>query len=121
MGNDTLTGGAGADIFVFNTKLNATTNIDTITDFDVVNDTIWFENGIMTKLGVVGTLNANAFWSGADVTTAHDADDRIIYDTTTGALYYDADGSGSASVAVQIALIGTTTHAALTYADFVVI
>lgn len=36
------------------------------------------------------------------------------------AVYYDADGSGS-GVAVQIALIGTTTHTALTAADFLVI
>ena len=32
-GNDTLTGAAGADTFLFNTALNAATNLDHVTDF----------------------------------------------------------------------------------------
>ena len=120
-GNDTLVGGTGLDKFVFNTALNATTNKDTITDFNVVDDTIQLENGIMTRLGLTtGTLASAKFWKGAGVAAGHDADDRIVYNTTTGALYYDADGNG-AGAAIQIALIGTATHAALTNADFVVI
>ena len=35
-GNDVLTGAGGADKFLFNTVLNASTNVDTITDFDAV-------------------------------------------------------------------------------------
>ena len=65
--------------------------------------------------GAVGGLSANQFWSGPGVVAGHDADDRIIYNTTTGALYYDADGSGSGT-AVQIALLGVT-HPALVYTD----
>ena len=60
------------------------------------------------------------FRSGARVTTAGDANDFIIYNTTSGDLYYDADGSGAAAT-IQISLIGTSTHAPLTNADFVVI
>lgn len=120
LGNDTLTGGTGADYFVFNTTPNGILNKDTITDFNVVDDTIRLENSIFTKLVTTGTLNSSMFRSGAGITTAGDSNDYIIYNTTSGVLYYDADANGAAA-AVQIALIGTSTHAALTNADFVVI
>jgi Ca2+-binding RTX toxin-like protein len=64
-------------------------------------------------------MAGTAFVSGAGVTTAGDADDRIIYDTTTGNLYYDADGVGGA-VAVQFAWI-TTIPAGLDASDFEII
>lgn len=44
LGNDTLTGGAGQDAFVFATALNASTNVDTITDFGTGGDQIWLDN-----------------------------------------------------------------------------
>ena len=58
------------------------------------------------------------FVKGAGVTSAADSSDRIIYNTTSGALFYDADGLGG-TAAVQIALIGN--KAILTSDDFVVI
>ncbi|MGO4572868.1 M10 family metallopeptidase C-terminal domain-containing protein, partial [Microvirga sp. 2TAF3] len=51
LGNDVLTGGAGKDIFVFDTKPNKKTNLDTITDFNVKDDTIWLDNAVFKKLG----------------------------------------------------------------------
>ena len=81
-GNDTLTGNAGNDFFLFNTALNAATNVDTIADFVVANDTIRLENAIFTGLAA-GTLNADAFHVGA---AAADAEDRVIYNNATGAL-----------------------------------
>jgi Ca2+-binding RTX toxin-like protein len=112
LGNDTLYGGNDADSFVFNTTLGAG-NIDTIGDFNIAADTISLNNTIFTTIAL-GTLAANAFVIG---TTAADADDRIIYDPTTGALYYDADGNGGGA-AVQFATLATGL--ALTNADFVV-
>ncbi|EJM99236.1 calcium-binding protein [Phyllobacterium sp. YR531] len=114
-GNDILTGGAGNDAFVFNTVANSSTNRDTITDFNVPSDTIWMDNAVFTALGGNGGLSAGAFHIGAG---ANDAADRIIYNSTTGALYYDADGSGSGA-AVQFATL--TKGLALTNADFLVI
>jgi Ca2+-binding RTX toxin-like protein len=118
LGNDTLTGGAGVDYFLFNTPLNGTNNKDLITDFNVTDDTIQLENDVMTAIGLsTGTLAASEFYVGA---AAHDANDSIIYNKSTGALYYDADGTG-ASAAIQIATIGTSSHASLTNADFWVV
>ncbi len=118
LGNDRLTGGAGSDLFVFNSTPNATSNRDTITDFNVRDDTIQLENSVFTALGSrTGILNATMFKTGTN-NAAGDESDRIIYNQSTGALFYDADGTG-ASAAVQIALIGNQAN--LTVADFVVI
>jgi Ca2+-binding RTX toxin-like protein len=120
-GNDTLTGGNGADRFVFNFAPNATTNKDTITDFTSGTDKIQLSKAVLTALGsTLGALATGQFWSGAGVIVGHDGDDRIVYNTTTGALYYDADGSGSGA-AVQIALLGATTHPGLLYTDLQII
>ena len=120
-GNDTLTGGAGSDKFIFDTA-PGTGNIDTITDFVSGTDKILLDDDIFTALGITGTaagaaLTAGKFHTGA---SALDTLDRIVYNSSTGALYYDANGSVSGQN-VQIALIGTTTHPALTASDFLVI
>ncbi|MEJ1119227.1 calcium-binding protein [Phyllobacterium sp. CCNWLW109] len=114
-GNDTLSGGLGNDAFLFNSAPNSGTNRDTITDFNAVADTIWVENAIFTALGTTGTLAAAAFHIGA---AAADASDRIVYNSTTGALTYDSNGS-AAGGATQFATLGTGL--ALTSSDFLVI
>lgn len=112
-GSDTLTGSTGADIFAFTTALGAA-NVDSITDFVVVDDTIRLGNAVFTGLAG-GALNANAFFIGA---AANDASDRIIYNSATGALLFDADGNG-AGAAIQFATL--STGLAMTAADFVVV
>jgi uncharacterized delta-60 repeat protein len=120
LGNDTLTGGAGADTFVFESVPNARSNRDTIVDFQTGIDKLQLSKSVYAALGTPGTLDVTQFWSGAGATAAHDASDRIIYNATTGALYYDADGIGGVA-AVQLAILGTTTHPALAFSDVVVI
>lgn len=90
-GNDTLTGGVDADAFVLNSTLNALTNVDIITDFEVGVDKIRVENAIFTKLTATGTLNSDLFAVG----DAAEGDDYIVYDGATGALFYDTNGSAS--------------------------
>jgi Ca2+-binding RTX toxin-like protein len=121
-GNDVLTGGAGIDWFIFDVAANATTNKDTISDFVSGVDVLQFSRAIFTGMSAasLGALSIDAFWSGSNATAAHDATDRLIYNNTTGALYYDADGTGTGA-AIQVALLGTTTHPALTYIDFVIV
>jgi len=91
-----------------------------VTDFVSGVDKLQFSAAVYSGLGGIGDLAPGQFWSGAGVTGGHDADDRIVYNTKTGVLYYDADGSGSGA-AVQVALIGAATHPALAYADLGVI
>jgi len=47
------------------------------------------------------------------------ADDRILYDTASKSLFYDADGAGGAA-AVKFATIGTLTGS-LDHTDFFVV
>lgn len=116
IGIDTLTGGSGYDHFVFDTKPSSS-NYDVITDFNVTYDTIRIENAVFTKAGKTGTLASGAFWKSKSG-KAHDANDRFIYDTDGGQLYYDADGSGRGA-AVKFAQL--KAGLALTYKDLVVI
>jgi Ca2+-binding RTX toxin-like protein len=115
LGMDILTGGTGNDKFVFNTKLGPT-NVDTITDFNAggngnqSNDLIILGADIFGALG--NSLDASEFvinTTGA----ASTAGPQIIYNSLSGALFYDADGVGGAS-AIQFATIqilaGTLDH-----------
>jgi serralysin len=87
-GNDMLVGGEGCDIFLFNSSLNALSNVDTVADFSVPDDTITLENAVFAALTAIGTLAAETFHIG---NAAHDADDRIVYDPATGTLTYDSN------------------------------
>jgi len=60
-------------------------------------------------------LGLGAFVVGS---TALDADDRIIYNQGTGALYYDADGRRRRRAVHFATLSG---HRAITISDFMVI
>jgi len=117
-GKDTLTGGGGKDTFIFNT---APTSRDTITDFGhSEGDKIQLSKAVFKGFAYTGALHADDFYAAAGATTAHDATDRLIYNTTTGILYYDADGKGGAA-AVELALLGASTHSTLVYGDFLII
>jgi Ca2+-binding RTX toxin-like protein len=111
-GNDTLTGGAGADQFVFTTAITGGTNVDIITDFTVNVDKIVLDHSIFNALDT-GTLADAAFTSGAET-----ASSRIVYDANTGHVSYDADGSGGAA-AIQFATVAA--HLSLTAKDFMII
>jgi Ca2+-binding RTX toxin-like protein len=110
IGNDCMDGGAGSDRLVFASSLGAS-NVDTIDGYSAVDDMIALDDAFFTAIGALGTLAAGAFTNG---TAATEADDRIIFDSATGALLYDADGNG-AGAAVQFAtltnLVGSVTHA----------
>lgn len=111
---DVLTGGAGADQFVFKTAPKAGA-ADTITDFEVGEDKIHLDASFFVGLPT-GALASGALAFG---TTAPASDDRILYDQTSGSLYFDRDGSANGHAALMFATIDPGQ--AVTAQDFWVI
>jgi Ca2+-binding RTX toxin-like protein len=119
-GKDNMVGGTGRDTFVFSTRPSKTTNVDKIVDFNVAADSVHLENGIFKTIGK-GTsskpalLKSGFFYAG---TKSHDVDDRVIYNKKTGALYYDADGTGAGA---QVQIASLSKNLKITHKDFYVI
>lgn len=108
-GLNLLAGGDGEDAFYFGVAPQVGT-LSTVSDFDAAQDRFVLKASAFSALS--GSFNdgetaldAAAFQSGGG-SDALGATVRIVHNTTTGALYYDADGSG-AGAAVQFAQIGS--------------
>lgn len=117
LGNDRLDGGMGKDVFLFDTALSARTNVDRLIGYSPADDTVALSHSVFTGLKGRGPLSAGQFYASTDG-HAHDASDRILYETDTGRLIYDADGSGG-KAGVVFAILDT--HPALTEADFLIV
>jgi len=91
-------------------------NVDTITDFNRAADTIELENSIFTGLtrGVLATAAFAANSAGLAVTEFQ----RIIYETDSGNLWFDADGDGSGG---RIRFADLAGRLGLTNEDFFVV
>ena len=111
-----LNGGLGADLFNFSTPLSLT-NIDTISDFLRGVDRLGLNAAIFTQLLNDADLSDNLI-VGVNGVNALDANDYLIYNTTSKGLAYDADGSG-AEAAVQFATLANI--ATVSASDFVVL
>jgi serralysin len=124
LGVDTLTGGAGGDQFVIASN-GAGNAADLITDLKAVDDLIVVDLasfGVDTQaLGIdaSGLLTSNAFVKGAGAQSL-DTDDRFLLDTATNVLWFDPDGSGSAS-ALEIARFGPNLDANISAANVYVV
>jgi Ca2+-binding RTX toxin-like protein len=114
-GRDELTGFGGQDGFLFNTPLNAATNVDVITDFNVADDVILLDQAIFSSSLGLGNISSGELVIGP---AAQDANDRIIYDSNTGALFYDNDGVGGNA---QVQFAELPRGLALTNLDFLVV
>ena len=100
-GNDTLSGGDGNDVFLFDSTLGGG-NVDTIVDFQSGDDAIYLDAGLFAGLTFTdNVLDESSFATG----TANAASAQIVYNESTGALYYDSDGTGG-TAAVQFAQLG---------------
>ncbi|MCW5312749.1 hypothetical protein GTQ43_02465 [Nostoc sp. KVJ3] len=116
-GNDVLTGGDGADTYRFTTSSD---RLDTINGFSgsggdkIQISATGFGGGL-----VAGALTSDRFRFGAGITTANTTTQRFIYNTTNGALFFDADGSLGGSAPLQIA--GLSGNPVLSNTNIVVI
>jgi Ca2+-binding RTX toxin-like protein len=124
-GNDSLTGGAGfdrldggrdGDRFVFSAKL-AVAGVDTIVKFEHDKDKLALEDKVFKAIG--SSLSADEFYAKAGAVKAHDKSDRIVYNKTTGDLYYDKDGKGGAA-AIHFATL-SNKPAGLDHGDFLIV
>ncbi len=92
-GNDTLIGGAGMDRFHFGETALSSSNIDTITDFK--DDQIFlYANPFVNRVFVAVNQLADA-----------NSGEGIVYEKSTGTLYYDNDGAGSGEAAIAFAAL----------------
>ena len=106
LGNDSLTGGDGADYFKFNTALGKT-NIDNIYGFGHDTDRIQLDDAIFKKfVGTSGQVSSASFVTGGNGVKALDTNDYLIFNSATGALFYDADGSGKGAAIQFAAVVG---------------
>jgi Ca2+-binding RTX toxin-like protein len=114
LGKDSLTGKAGDDTFIFGAKLGVK-NVDHVRDFSHADDQFQLAAKIFSEIDR-GVLNRSAFVIGSKALAA---DDRIIYNAKTGALFYDADGSGIEHAAIKFAQV--KAGALLKAGDFFVV
>ena len=94
-GADILFGGPGADTFRFNQGANS--ELDKIADFTPGEDTIELDRSLLPGAGLTGTLTAKDFATvatlGANTTSA-----KIVYESSTGLVYYNPGVAGSTPV-----------------------
>ncbi|MFI0846903.1 calcium-binding protein [Mesorhizobium sp. IMUNJ 23232] len=115
-GKDSLSGGGGNDRFDY---LALSDGGDTIREFQNVtgnNDTLRFDGDVFGGLAK-GALAAKHFVANA-AGVATTLDQHFIYETDTGILRYDANGSAAGGVTVIATLTGAP---GLTAADFLII
>jgi Ca2+-binding RTX toxin-like protein len=113
LGQDTLIGGAGADTFRFSTG-PVPGEADHVADFTHGSDNFALASLAFGGL-VKGTLAESAF---VQSNAAADPGDRIIFDATTGVLWFDEDGTGEIA---RIMFAQISPFSTLTAADFTVI
>ena len=117
-GQDFIYGGAGADDIFFTNQSHYGANFaaskhDTIYAFTTTSDEMKFSGANFTGVADGDTItrstsktgNADlvvAAWNGATVSAGH-ANQRFLYDTSMGRLYYDGDGSGGTSTILMLA------------------
>lgn len=108
-GHDRLTGGTGADQFLYQSAPFTRREFDQISDFAHGEDQIALQTDGIGELGAAGRLRATQFAQASHATTA---DQHLVYDRAAGRLYFDFDGSGSGHKVLMIEFAPGTQLAA---------
>ncbi|WRH68665.1 MAG: Ig-like domain-containing protein [Planktothrix sp. GU0601_MAG3] len=124
--NDALTGGLGADKFIYNTNAVFTTSavgVDTITDFNISEtDQIVLDKTTFTSISSAAGTGFSVASEFAQVTTdalaATSAAD-IVYNSTTGGLFYNQNGT-AAGLGTGAKFLTLTTKPVLTATQFLI-
>ncbi|MEH2035570.1 hypothetical protein [Nostoc sp.] len=116
-GNDTLYGGTGTDTFVFNSYNKG---VDSIYDFNANNELIQVSAAGFGGGLSAGSLKTSQFTLGTSPTTSNQ---RFIYNSATGGLFFDIDGSASGFTQVKFAQLSTglSTGLSLSVNNFVIV
>lgn len=114
LGADTLTGGLDADVFHW---ASAAEGGDRITDFSLVDDVLAFSAagfgaGLRTNMDLSSRFVAN------DSPVATASFGQFLYETDTGNLFWDADGTEAGAAVLIATLVG---RPALTAADLQIV
>ncbi|MBP0492034.1 choice-of-anchor I family protein [Roseomonas indoligenes] len=113
-GSNRLTGGEGADTFRFDAPAGPG-NLTRLMDFASGEDRIELDGDAFAALTARGAIDLAAFGTGRVAATA---EQHVLFDAATSALYYDADGAGGAD-AIRFGTV--QAGAAVTAADIWVV
>jgi VCBS repeat-containing protein len=131
-GADRLYGNSQSDTFYFDTALGSggiaeVAEVDTLYNFNGSGgnpDTVWLDKSFFSSLATTATpsgaaLRSDDFLSVSGTgATANAGTARIIYDSNTGALYYDADGGTAANRTLFAAIDVSTDSGTIDNNDF---
>ena len=115
-GRRVLTGGADKDQFRFDSAPSSKSNVDHITDFKHGTDKIALDDAIFD---VGPSLESKEFLARSSGHEATSGKHRIIYDKSSGELWYDADGKKNAHDPIKFAVIDNKP--ALDFHDFTIV
>lgn len=122
LGHDSLTGGLGNDVFIISGKNGSDDRIlDFLAGSDMLElDADAFGARLIDETQPVGERYAINFRSNT-TGLAESAGDRLVLNTTTGQLFFDADGNGHGSAQLIATLTFATGSGPLTVDDFLLV